>query len=407
MIWDYFKFAVGNLRHRKLRSLLTVIGIFIGIAAVVALISLSQGMQEAIGNVFSGLGSDRVIISPKGNFGPPGSETGSTRLTEDDLNIILKTRGVSASAGMLSRILPTEFNDQIKYPIVAGIPTDEGIDVFTAIKSFEVIEGRMIKKGEKGKAVVGYELTKESGGTFKKPVKIGKKIKIEGVEFEVIGVRRAIGNSLFDTQVIISLDDLRELTGIEKELSLIHAISNEDITPAILAESITKNLRKSRGVREGNEDFDAQTSEQLQETVNIILNVVQAIIVGIAAISLLVGAIGIMNTMYTSVIERTNEIGIMKSIGAKNSDVLIIFLIESGLLGLIGGVMGVIVGATLAKLVELTAFAIWGTPLISAQFSFWLIGGALLFSFLLGSGSGIFPAMQASKMRPVNALRYE
>ena len=146
-----------------------------------------------------------------------------------------------------------------------------------------------------------------------------------------------------------------------------------------------------------------QTSEELIKSVNTILGVVQAIFIGIAAISLLVGGIGIMNTMYTSVLERTHDIGIMKAIGARNSDILSIFLLESGLLGLAGGAIGVLLGVGLSKLVEY--FGSQSVGMLQASFSWHLIGGALAFSFIVGMISGALPARQASRMHPVEALR--
>ncbi len=142
------------------------------------------------------------------------------------------------------------------------------------------------------------------------------------------------------------------------------------------------------------------------ESFQVILNIIQIFLIGIAAISLVVGGIGIMNTMYTSVLERTKEIGIMKSIGAKNSDILIIFLIESGILGLIGGLIGIILGMSFSKLIELGA-KLAGYGMIQVSFPLLLILGTLLFSFLIGTISGVLPARQASKLKPVDALRYE
>jgi len=143
------------------------------------------------------------------------------------------------------------------------------------------------------------------------------------------------------------------------------------------------------------------------ETFSNIFGIVQGVLVGIAAISLLVGGIGIMNTMYTSVLERTKEIGTMKAIGAKNSDILQIFLFESGLLGLVGGAIGVALGAGLGKGVQYAAAILLDSDLLQASITLPLVLGALTFSFLIGSLSGIFPAMQAAKLKPADALRYE
>jgi putative ABC transport system permease protein len=131
------------------------------------------------------------------------------------------------------------------------------------------------------------------------------------------------------------------------------------------------------------------------------------VLVGIAAISLIVGGIGIMNTMYTAVIERTKEIGTMKAVGARNSDVLLVFLFESGLLGLVGGAIGIAIGYGLGKSAEYAATMALGTDLLQASFPWYLILGALAFSFVIGTMSGILPALQAAKLKPADALRYE
>jgi putative ABC transport system permease protein len=138
-----------------------------------------------------------------------------------------------------------------------------------------------------------------------------------------------------------------------------------------------------------------------------IFDIIQTVLIGIAAISLIVGAVGIMNTMYTSVLERTRDIGIMKAIGARNSDILKMFLIESGLLGLVGGAIGIAIGLGIAKTAEVIGGAALGTDYLQAAIPAWLVIGALLFAFVLGSASGLLPAKQASEMNPVDALREE
>jgi putative ABC transport system permease protein len=174
---------------------------------------------------------------------------------------------------------------------------------------------------------------------------------------------------------------------------------------AQVTENIKKSLRTSRKVDKGKEDFTVQTPESLLATLNSILMIIEAVLVGIAAISLLVGGIGIMNTMYTAVLERTKEIGIMKAVGATNREIMFLFLIESGLLGLIGGLIGVLLGFGISKSVEMVAFQVYESPLIQAEFSFWLLSGALMFAFLVGSFSGWFPARQAARLNPIEALR--
>lgn len=174
-----------------------------------------------------------------------------------------------------------------------------------------------------------------------------------------------------------------------------------------VAENIAAEMRRDRNQDEGKEDFEIQTPQQLLQTFSTIISIVQAVVIGIAAISIIVGSIGIMNTMYTAVLERVREIGIMKATGARNSHILTLFLFESGIIGLAGGAIGAAIGIAIGKGVELVASHALGPNLLQAYFPWYLILGALSFSFLLGVISGALPALQASRLRPVDALRYE
>ena len=164
-------------------------------------------------------------------------------------------------------------------------------------------------------------------------------------------------------------------------------------------------MRKDRNQDIGEEDFEVQTPIQSLATVNTILNVINIVVIGIALISLLVGGIGIANTMFTSVLERTKEIGIMKAIGAKNSNILSVFMIEAGVLGLVGGIVGAIIGLGLAFAVSKIANAALGSVILSVTPSMPLIFSSIAFALLIGIASGLFPAYQASKLNPVEALR--
>jgi putative ABC transport system permease protein len=202
----------------------------------------------------------------------------------------------------------------------------------------------------------------------------------------------------------IPLDTARELYDEPEEFTTIFALSKENFKVSEVAADIEKALRRHRDVKEGEEDFNVQTAEQTIEQLNQILDIVTLVVVGIAAISLLVGGIGIMNTMYTTVVERTREIGIMKSIGARNSHIMWLFLVESGMLGMLGGAIGVLIGLGISYVGQALAIQL-GAAFFRSHISIWLIVGAMAFSFIVGSVSGVFPARQASKMHPVDALR--
>lgn len=406
MIKDYFTLAVTTIVNRRLRSWLTMIGIFIGIAAVVALISLGQGLQKAVSEQFALIGADKLFVTPKGNnFGPPGF-TAAGKLEKKDVGLISDVRGVDSAAGRLLNTLRVEFGDRVSTPFVASVPDNEdGLRLLQEIELIKVQDGRFLRVDDKNKIVVGSQYTDKN--FLGREVRIGSKIVVQGVDFKVVGVLQKSGDPGIDGGILMAEEDLRQLVGNKEGFNGVMVKTRAGADPLDVAEGIARMLRRDRGLKEGKEDFEIQTPEQILERFGTVLTIVQVVLVGIAAISLLVGGIGIMNTMYTSVVERTREIGIMKAVGARNGDILTVFLVESGLLGLSGGVIGVLIGIGLSKAVEYAAQQAFGTTLIQAQVSWWLVIGALLFSFVIGTASGVFPARRAAALTPVEALRYE
>ncbi|MBW2969067.1 ABC transporter permease [Candidatus Woesearchaeota archaeon] len=400
-IKDYIIFALKSFKARKLRTFLTMLGIFVGIAAVVSLVSLGQGLEKAITEQFESLGTNKLMIMPKGGFYGMGS---SAVLDKDDLKIIQNAKGIRNAGGFVSKVASIEFGNERKYSWITGLPQDESKKIISDISTFKIEQGRDLKKSDSYKTVIGKMLA--DGDFFDKKVRIGDKLLVENRKFEVIGILGTIGNPQDDSQLIINLDSAVELFGGKEEYMTIMADVVDGETPSKVAESLKRNLRRHRGLKQGEEDFSIQTFEEMLESFGSILLIVQSVLIGIAAISLLVGGVGIMNTMYTSVFQRTNEIGIMKAIGARNSDILLIFLIESGFLGMIGGAVGIGIGFAIGKTVELAASQ-YGLEMFKASFPWYLILGALAFSFIVGSIAGVFPARQASKLKPVDALRYE
>ena len=408
MIRDYIRLALNSLRKRRLRSWLTMIGIFIGIAAVVSLISLGQGMQRAIEEQFFQLGADKLTIQTKGvATGPPGSNS-DVQLTKSDLVVVQRSSGVSVATGRIVEPITIEFNGKERFLYAASLPeaTDERTLVLEVanVKEQNMVYGRGLKPSDQEKVVMSvdyYNNPKFDG----KPLRVGDKVLINGRGFSIIGFFKKTGNPFIDMSFVINEQPLRDLVGEPEKIGLIVAQVEEGANIGLVKQSIEKNLRNHRDVKEGKEDFEVQSAEETLDTFKTVLNIVTAVLVGIAAISLLVGGIGITNTMYTAVLERTREIGIMKAIGARNSDVLLIFLIESGMLGLAGGVIGVVIGVGLSLLVQLSATAYLGTTLIKASFPWYLILGSFAFSFGVGSLAGTMPARQASRLPPVEALR--
>jgi putative ABC transport system permease protein len=411
MLKDYFKLAWENITHRRLRSWLTIIGIVIGIAAVVALVSLGQGVEKVITAEFTKIGTDKIFVFPAGGFssGPPGSTVGIEPLTEHDIEIIRRSKGVNEASGLLLKPAKITYSRNVYFSSVIGMPLDDSKKLLDEAWNFEYTKGRSLKSGDKYKIVIGHDIANDK--TFGKNVNVGDRLNIEGQDFEVVGEIKGMGDPSVDAGIIMPQETATQLFkavypgGMEEDEIIVRVNKGED--PAAVAENIKKDLRRSRNVKEGEEDFSVQTIAQLQASFSVILDALLAIVIGIAAISLFVGGVGIMNTMYTAVLQRTNEIGVMKAIGAKNSDILQIFLIESGMLGLIGGAIGLIIGMGLSSLVAFIGRAFLNTTFLYAYFPWYLIVGALLFAFVVGGLSGVLPAIQASRQSPVEALRYE
>jgi len=410
MINDYFLFVMRNLVNRKLRTVLTLIGIMIGITAVVSLVTLSQGMQNAIEEQFKIIGANRVIISPASSTGIGtglASSLSTIKLTKKDVETIKKVQGVEYAFGRTLRIYNVIFRNEEKQGYILGLPTDkETLSYIKKMSNFEVEFGRQIGQGERKVAVLGYDIANDF---FKKEIKVGDEIKIEGVYFKVVGIQKKLGSEAFDKIIRIPEEDLREISKdlAENEVSTIIAFVSDNFEPEEVAKSIEKALRKSRDVKEGQEDFNVQTAKQIVDTFKNVLLIIQILLIGVASISLLVGGVGIMNTMYTSVLERTKDIGVMKAVGAKNSDIFIIFLLESGFLGLTGGVIGIIFGLAIGKSAEIASQQLLNSRILVISCPYYFIISILVFSFLIGSISGVTPALQASKLKPADTLRYE
>jgi len=403
MIIDYFLFSVKGLRRRKLRSWLTMIGIFIGIAAIVSLMSLGQGMRDAITSQFASIGTDKIIIQAASSvYGAPGAGAVNPLNTAES-DTIERINGVKLVAERMIRSANMEFKDQEKYVTVSNLPGGEAGELIVEAMQIEIERGRMLMDRDSSKVILGDNFYSKK--TFDKPIDVGSRITIEGRSFEVVGIMARKGNPMMNSIVVLPDDAFRKTIDVEDEVDVIVAQVQPGVEISKIVEVVEKKLRKERGVEKGKEDFSVQTAQQAIDTLNTILNVVQWVLVGIAGISLLVGGIGIMNTMFTSILERRREIGIMKSIGARNRSVLLIFLIESGLLGVTGGLIGIIIGVIFGKTVQIIGQQVLNSPLLQANFSFWLIFGTLMFSFFVGSISGVMPAFQASRLHPVDALR--
>lgn len=401
----YAQLTLAHMGHSKKRTFLTLLGLVVGIASLVALLSLGMGLTATVERQFRALGSNKFIVFPGGGLGP-SSIVAASAFTDADVKAVKGARGVKIATPLVAKSATLSFGPQSTQTFVMGIETAAAShELFLESSAFALDLGREFSVGERDRAMIGWGLANGKYAFEGRPVSMGQVIYVDEAPFRVIGSIASQGNPIDDTQVYLALDDAKELFHTSSYY-YIFAMAEEGVSVDAAAEGAKKRLRSLRGVREGEEDFTIQTPGQILGAFTSVMDVIFYIVAGIAVISLVVGGIGIMNTMYTSVLERTEEIGVMKAVGATRRDVLSIFLLESGFLGFVGGAVGASVGALIAKIAE-TAAAASGVQGFFAVFSLELIGGALLFSFLVGTISGVLPARRAAGLLPVEAMRGE
>ena len=397
MLSEYIRISFNSLRRRKLRSWLTIIGIIIGISAIVSLTLIAQGTENAVNEAFEQFGTDVILVQGGATFSRP--TPGEYGLSDRDINFF-------ESFGEVDFVIPysydtqeVEFKDEKKYPIVYAIDT-ELWDEFLKRSNFEVEKGRAFQDGETGSVVVGWKLNQDY---FENKVDLKSRIKIGGKSFKVVGIYERVGNDADDTAISMNIDDARKVYAPEDKVTGAQIIIKDGVDIDKFAEYLEEEYEDYRG----DKNFVLSTSTAILEQINSVLGILQYVVVGIAGIALIVGSVGIANTMYMSVLERTKEIGIMKSIGATNNAILTMFLIESAFFGIVGGIIGCIIGILMAIIAKfaIEAFAPGIPFLILIDPS--VIIGALIFSAISGIVSGILPARNASKLNPVDALRYE
>jgi len=404
MFSDHIKLAIKNLRHRLSRSLLTLLGIAIGIMAIISLMGLGEGMQQAITGELSDL-SDVVIVSTGGGFISSFGGGGSSGeyFTDRDIADVERTQGVRDVSTQLSSTAYAEYNAK------KAIVSLTGMDVLVIGLQYSTSEleaGEFLSENDQNKIMIGYGIAHD---TFDADISVGGRIEINGQKFFVGGIFAKQGMSGFssDTLILMNSRDFKKLTG-QSNISIIYFRVNN----VNEVESIAASVQDAINENHGRKDFaTATTMTSILETVQSIIGILQLVLVAIASIALVVASIGIMNTMLTSVMERTREIGIMKAIGATNKDIMSIFIIEGMLVSSIGGILGIILGV----------FGSQGLTFILNNFM--MMGGtsaglapvitlvsvvlAVAVSLIVGVLSSLYPAWKAARMSPIEAVRYE
>ncbi len=401
--------------HSKLRSWLTIIGIFIGVAAVVAIISLGQGLQQNVGSRLQGLGQDIITISSGSSraFGGGGggegggASTNVIQLNDKDIEALKLVPNIKFINGAVSgRVTVTYQSQNISLSVQGDDPSVFKEFVTTALES-----GRDLSAGDSRAIVIGYNV---AHSTFRTELSIGSLLSINNKPFRVVGI--LVSSSGFggsDRGIYMSTKDARDALGNtidlkSNEYSSIVVKVNDPTFINETTDEITSALRNSHHVAAGKEDFSVTSAQALQSRFSSVTQGITLFLAVIAAVSLFVGCIGVANTMFTSVLEKTRDIGVMKAIGARNSDILMIFLCNSGMLGLVGGLLGILFAILIAAILPSIGVSLgMGSGDITMPINVGLLAFAVFFSVALGMISGAIPAYQASKLNPVEALRYE
>ncbi len=404
-----------SLSANKLRTGLTILGIVIGVAAVIAMLSVGQGAQNSITASINSIGTNLLFLSAGGGarFAGGGYQfnvRNVKELTMSDAQALLdplQAPDVKAVAPIISGGTTAAANGQTTTTTVYGVTTD-----YFPMRDETVSEGALFNDQQVNiharVVVIGTDLATTLFGTTTGLT--GQTVRLNGQTFTILGILKSKGGTSFgssDNQVIIPLTTARDRvlnrTGNVVDSIIIQSTSSNTVSDA--SAEVSSIMRLRHHVAVGKEDFSIFNQQDLAETASSIIGVMTTFLGGIAAISLLVGGIGIMNIMLVSVVERTREIGLRKAVGARNRDILIQFLAESSFLSLLGGVIGIILGWLIALIIGQVASAS-GTNL-SPAVSLNAVLLATLFSIAVGLFFGIYPARRAARLEPVEALRYE
>ncbi|MBP2144164.1 putative ABC transport system permease protein [Methanococcus voltae] len=389
---DVIYFSGRNMIQKKTQSLLTIIGIVIGIMAIVSLISLGYGVQSYIQDSITSVGANIVSVYSKG-LGATGTVV---EFDKNDVRVVEKVRGVeSVMYGSLKGANVEFKKGEEQFLTVNGVDPSQYTRIYSEALKYNLESGRWLKDGDKSVCIIGNGVAHD---TYERDVKVGDKLIISDKKYKVVGILEEVGDP-GEAKTLVIPRESSELFDSDKYQYIIAYVKDVDEVERI-AEDMREDLEDERN----EDDFQVYTAQNIAEQVSNIFGVFTMFLVGVASISLIVGAVGISNTMHMSILERRKDIGILKAIGAENSTILKIFVVEAGFLGLVGGIAGTILGIIIAKVAEYIASGA-GYGYIKAWITPELILSVLAFSFIVGVLSGYFPSRSGAKLDPIQTLR--
>lgn len=403
MYKESFLMAWASLIANKMRSILTMLGIIIGVAAVIALVSIGNGVKQDIQNSISSLGSNLLMVMP-GAPRTPGvrpSQGSMKSLKVSDYQAISKLDGVKAASPYTANSYVTIYQSKNWTTTVSGVSSN-----FQDVNNWTMAEGRFISsknvENRERVAVVGQTVVKN---LFAGEDPVGKEIRVKNIPFRVIGVLNSKGNGTMgndqDDVIFIPYTTAMERVEGVDYLRMVYVVASDDNGVDRLQSDIENLLRVRHSIKDTNlDDFNIQNMKSIMETMEQTTGTLTLFLGAVAAISLVVGGIGIMNIMLVSVTERTREIGIRKALGATYFVIVTQFLIEAVVISLMGGLIGIALGIGASKLIGLASgmSTVISVPTIVLSFAF---------SMAIGLVFGIYPARKAAKLNPIDALHYE
>jgi len=394
MIAEYFKLVLRSLTVKKGRTFLTILGIVIGIFTFTFFVFVSQGLNNAIVEQFSSIGLNTLVVK----LSSSGAQPGGGGLTDTDIQKIKKVASNYEFVAPAIFYMPkVEFDRDINYLMAVSYPDEYFQDVFNTL-DIKMYAGKELKPGEKGAVMIGYKVARD---IFSNNINIGDSILLNGKKFRVIGIIKERGDMMVDKSIFMNFNDIKKLSG-ENTYSVIRINYYKGADLNFEKKKLLKVLNPNPKVKK----YDITSPSQMIKTFNQILGLLTAIIIFISSVALVVGSINVMNTMYSNIIERINEISVMKAIGARNSDIFFIFLIESALLGFIGGLTGFVFAFAFAKILSVVILKYAGY-VVPIYFNFIIFLEILFGTTILTSIFGTYPAIKAAHINPADNLRDE